>query len=107
MVDDLGKPALYAIQALVDGLRDAGILTEKAIAAIERRAEVQINYAAVLDSAYAAPRSPDEAAAIRHGIWWLRESIASTGQYLPGPISEHPTHFHDWPKLGKPWPSDE
>ena len=97
MDDGSGRAALYALAAIVEGLRDAGVLTPEVLAAIESRTEQGINMAGAIDFAGKGfhPSEPD---AIRHGMWCAREFIAPTGSVYDA-INGHPANLRNWPTL--------
>lgn len=98
MADDgSGRAALYALEAIVSGLRDAGILTPKALEAIERRTQMGLDYAGAIDFA-GRGFDPKEPHAIRHGMWCAREFIAPTGDQWAA-IDGHPGDLRNWRSL--------
>ncbi len=94
---DAGKAALYAIRALVDGLRDAGVLDMHTIRCIEERTTLCLNAAGAIDSA-GVGFDADEAVSMRMGMWWLRECTVPTDQESVCQFSEH-YKPQDWPAL--------
>lgn len=105
MSDELAKAAMYAIRAIVEGMRDAGQLPQKTIEAIEERTKYGI-YAAGAIEGSGQGFDADEPRAIRHGMWWARECIAPFGDTVPG-ITEHPRDPYEWPSLELRQKSDE
>lgn len=94
-----GKAALYAVRALVEGLRDAGVLDVHTIRCIEERTTMCINAAGAIDSA-GVGFDADESVSRRMGAWWLREAIAPTGSFATSEFSEHDSP-QNWPSLAE------
>ena len=107
MGDDLARASMYAFRALVGALRDAGRLDDDLVRAIQGQVTMHVNYADVLGSNAAVPPDPDEARIIRHGMWWLCESVAPTANYEPAPVTDHPRFSHEWPDLEAQLRDDE